>query len=261
MLTAAAVLAVLTGAQDFGAPPQDVSSVKLILDHRTVVPGQPFWAGVQVTQEDGWHSYWVNPGDSGLPTTVDWTLPPGWTVSAMRSPVPDIFQETSGTTFGYKGPAVHLFRIVPARNAKGEARLSAKVNWMVCQESCILQRGELSGKVNVGAAPELDAQGRPAVLAAVAKLPVNHRGATAVRKGDRFVLTLPAAGLPADEPRFLADTASTIDHAAKQIVVRKTSELQITIPVSAYIQKTPRVLSGVVRFGTRGYSVSAPVQG
>jgi hypothetical protein len=43
--------------------------------------------------------------------------------------------------------------------------------------------------------------------------------------------------------------------------VRKTGELQITIPVSAYIQKTPRVLSGVVRFGTRGYSVSAPVQG
>jgi thiol:disulfide interchange protein DsbD len=255
------MLVVLTGAQDFGAPPQDVSSAKLILDHRTVVPGQPFWAGVQITQEDGWHSYWVNPGDSGLPTNVDWTLPPGWTVSAMRSPVPDIFQEASGTTFGYKGPAVHLFRIVPGRNAKGEARISAKVNWMVCQESCLLQRAEVSGKVKVGDTPELDAQGRPAILAAVAKLPVPLKGATARRSGDRFVLSLPAQGLPADEPRFLADVGSTIDHGAKQSVVRKTGELQITIPVSAYIQKTPRVLSGVVRFGTRGYSVSAPVQG
>ena len=34
-----------------------------------------FYLGVQLTHKPGWHTYWINPGDSGLPTTLNWTLP------------------------------------------------------------------------------------------------------------------------------------------------------------------------------------------
>src|SRR5919112_544521 len=36
----------------------------------------------------GWHGYWLNPGDAGLPMEVEWELPPGYSVGPLRYPVP-----------------------------------------------------------------------------------------------------------------------------------------------------------------------------
>ena len=40
-----------------------------------VAPGQPLWLGLQITHQPEWHTYWKNPGDSGLPTQFEWKLP------------------------------------------------------------------------------------------------------------------------------------------------------------------------------------------
>ena len=40
-------------------------------------PGKPVWVGLQLAHQPGWHSYWKNSGDSGLPTQLQWTLPAG----------------------------------------------------------------------------------------------------------------------------------------------------------------------------------------
>ncbi|MBP6375864.1 MAG: protein-disulfide reductase, partial [Giesbergeria sp.] len=53
-----------------------------------VAPGQPLWLGLQITHQPGWHTYWKNPGDSGLPTELRWTLPAGVDVGDIAWPVP-----------------------------------------------------------------------------------------------------------------------------------------------------------------------------
>ena len=36
-----------------------------------VSAGQPLWLGLKIEHQPHWHTYWKNPGDSGLPTTLD----------------------------------------------------------------------------------------------------------------------------------------------------------------------------------------------
>ena len=42
-----------------------------------VTPGKPLWLGLKIEHKPHWHTYWKNPGDSGLPTTLDWQVPAG----------------------------------------------------------------------------------------------------------------------------------------------------------------------------------------
>ena len=50
---------------------------ELISEVSQVKPGEPFWVALRLTIRPHWHTYWKNPGDSGLPTEINWTLPAG----------------------------------------------------------------------------------------------------------------------------------------------------------------------------------------
>ncbi|HNI86392.1 MAG TPA: protein-disulfide reductase DsbD family protein, partial [Ottowia sp.] len=53
-----------------------------------VLPGQPLWLGLALEHQPHWHTYWKNPGDSGLPTTLAWTLPAGFKAGEIDWPTP-----------------------------------------------------------------------------------------------------------------------------------------------------------------------------
>ena len=53
-----------------------------------VAPGQPLWLGLSITHQPEWHTYWKNPGDSGLPTELAWTLPAGLSAGEIAWPLP-----------------------------------------------------------------------------------------------------------------------------------------------------------------------------
>ena len=50
--------------------------------------GQPVWVGLQITHAPEWHTYWKNAGDSGMPTELQWTLPPGVRAGDIAWPLP-----------------------------------------------------------------------------------------------------------------------------------------------------------------------------
>ena len=77
------LLAVVTAA---AAP---ATTVKLLLGAETAKAGDTIPAGLHLTMEPKWHTYWNNPGESGEPTTMAWTLPPGFTAGEMRWPHPE----------------------------------------------------------------------------------------------------------------------------------------------------------------------------
>jgi DsbC/DsbD-like thiol-disulfide interchange protein len=55
---------------------------ELVAEHAALAPGEN-WVGLRLRPEPGWHVYWRNPGDSGIPSRLDWQLPEG--VAAGRS--------------------------------------------------------------------------------------------------------------------------------------------------------------------------------
>ena len=64
---------------------------ELISQTTSVQPGSSIRLGVLLTQEPGWHTYWKTPGDTGLPTTIDWSLPEGWKAGSIQWPTPKLY--------------------------------------------------------------------------------------------------------------------------------------------------------------------------
>ena len=74
---AAIVLLCATIGSALAEPPDDLVKVKLLADVTSVEPGKPFTIGVNFKMSPGWHIYWINPGDSGMATQVEFSLPAG----------------------------------------------------------------------------------------------------------------------------------------------------------------------------------------
>ena len=104
-----------------------------------VVPGEPFLVGVRLKMAPGWHTYWKYPGDAGIPTDIKWQLPEGWRAGETQWPVPLKLQEPGDIQiYGYHDDVLLIQQITPAKTSgSGEAKLSAKVTWLVCEKICI----------------------------------------------------------------------------------------------------------------------------
>src|SRR5215210_5687367 len=68
---------------------QELVKAELIADTNAVVPGKPFTAGLLLRMVPGWHTYWQNSGDSGMPTRIEWQLPPGFKAGEIQWPLPE----------------------------------------------------------------------------------------------------------------------------------------------------------------------------
>ena len=120
-------------------------------------PGE-FKTGVYFKLDAGWHVYWINPGDSGLPPTVKWSLPAGITAGPLQFPTPKRLPLGPLMDFGYDNEV--LFPIAMQAKSpltpKSKLTLAAKVDWLVCREVCIPGKANLTLDITGGAKPETD---------------------------------------------------------------------------------------------------------
>ncbi len=132
---------------------------ELVAEVATVKPGEPFWVGLRQTIRPKWHTYWKNPGESGLPTEIAWKLPEGARADPIVWPAPSRFDIGGITNYGFKDESVLLVRITPPANLSGPLTLAAEANWLVCEDVCIPEEGRFelvlpSGAAATPASPE-----------------------------------------------------------------------------------------------------------
>ncbi|MFP4370174.1 MAG: protein-disulfide reductase DsbD domain-containing protein [Candidatus Kapaibacterium sp.] len=84
-----------------------------------------------------WHIYWKNPGDAGMPTTIDWTLPEGFSVMDTRYGYPIRFATEGITSFGYKDSAFVIYYIEYPQDISGSFQIKGKAKWLACKEKCL----------------------------------------------------------------------------------------------------------------------------
>ena len=116
------------------------TKVALVADVAAVPTGKEFTVGVLLTIDKGWHTYWQNAGDAGLPTKIEWTLPKGFKAGEIQWPIPRKHIETGDVlTFGYENESMLLVKITPPDDlaAGTTIRLKADVNWLECQHTCV----------------------------------------------------------------------------------------------------------------------------
>src|SRR4051812_16526667 len=158
ILLAFGVLAAGVAFADPGPVKRDHVIVELIAADKTVMPGSTVFAGLRMQHDSEWHTYWRNPGDSGLPTKLTWTLPEGVTASDIEWPAPHRIDIGELVNFGYEGEIVLPVKLEIPATAKPGAKipLAVKATWLICREECIPGEAKLEANVSVGNATEQD---------------------------------------------------------------------------------------------------------
>ncbi len=112
---------------------------RLLANADPAAPGQLLRLGVELRMEPGWHTYWQSSGDAGMPTQVEWILPPGFSAGPLDWPLPHKYEEEGGLiVYGYADETLLTSLLqVPAGLADTTLSISAEVSWLVCREVCI----------------------------------------------------------------------------------------------------------------------------
>ena len=153
-----------------------------------LVPGEPVTVALRLAMEKGWHTYWQNPGDSGLPTTLAWTLPAGLEAGPIEWPAPHALPVGPLVNYGYEGEVLHLVAAEGAAHAGRRRRRwcsPARAEWLVCKETCIPEGADLTLALPVRNAASPDPRWGAAIAAARAALPQPLAGWQVERRGPR----------------------------------------------------------------------------
>src|SRR5205809_2283584 len=133
------IFAVLPQGQSQTYEGKQLVKAELLGDTNAVVPGKTFTVGLLLRMAPGWHTYWKFSGDAGLPTEWKSKLPPGWKIGGTQWPLRLRSIEPGDIeTYGYESEVLLMQEITPPQKLDNSpVRLSADVNWLVCEKICI----------------------------------------------------------------------------------------------------------------------------
>ena len=234
-------------------PRQNAIQPELVLESRAV-PGGEAELAILMHTKPGWHGYWVNPGDAGLPMSVEWELPPGWSVGELRYPVPSRLLVAGIVNYVYEKDYAVLTRLRVPAGQTGSLPIRAKMRWLACTDKvCVPEQGEVALNVPTGGMATAD--GRFNEWRRALPRPLAGQGKFAIR-GDRIELAVP---LPAEVaigvPYFFPREDGPIDYAAPQSFRRKGDQL---IAELKRRRGEPGQMSGVLALGDgRGLEIHA----
>ncbi|HEU4704764.1 MAG TPA: protein-disulfide reductase DsbD domain-containing protein [Sphingomicrobium sp.] len=114
-------------------------------------PGGEVELAIHMRTRPGWHGYWRNPGDAGLPMEVDWTLPPGFAVGPPRYPVPTRLTIAGLMNYVYERDYAVLVRLKVPPRARGTVPIRADARWLACTDKvCVPESGSFALTLPVG---------------------------------------------------------------------------------------------------------------
>lgn len=132
------------------APETEQPTVAVHLGQPAVVPGAGFTLRVELRVPPGWHTYWENPGETGLAPALAWRLPEGVRFERLLFPVPRRFVDEGIVSLGYEGVVCLLAEFqADAALPAGSVDLGVDIDWMVCKEMCLPVRSSSMVQANV----------------------------------------------------------------------------------------------------------------
>jgi thiol:disulfide interchange protein DsbD len=132
-------------------------SAKLYSNKSEIAAGDEIILAVEFKIKNNWHIYWENPGDAGMATTLEFSLPDGFEAGKVLYPYPDKFKTEGLTSYGYKNKTVLLTKIKVPNNLKVNSnyKINVKALWLECKDICI--PGETDLELTLKATPKAKA--------------------------------------------------------------------------------------------------------
>jgi len=242
----------LSGMAQFGQSSQ--VEIELISETTTLQPGQTHWLAVHMNIGSGWHTYWRNPGDTGLETSIKWLLPDGLTAGEMRWPVPEVIAEPPLYTFGYHGSVYFLIPLSVAQDYHGPAlvNIKAEVDWLECKEVCLpgSQVTELQRTISAQPA-QTDPQWQETFAAARSLLPLEESEWQITTRYEADRLQIEA--LPPDwftgeltKIQFFPYQSMLVKYAGEQTLSRSGRGYLLSLALEAGRPETPSRIQGIL---------------
>ncbi len=178
-------------------------------------PGGEVELAIQMIPTPGWHGYWQNPGDAGLPMDVTWQLPKGFSAGPLRYPVPTRLTVADLMNYVYERDYAVLVRLKVPADAQGLIPIRAEAHWLACTDKiCVPEQGELSLDLPVGTGTpqraqfDLWRQALPQPLASAGHFAVS---------GDTLRVAIPLpASVELGKPYLFPLTDGPVDYDAPQ---------------------------------------------
>ncbi len=171
---------ILLVGQLCAAPVRDkFVEAELITEHEAIVPGQRFDVGLRFKIDPTWHTYWINPGEAGTPTSIEWVLPDGFEAGPLQFPSPSLFMGFGMVGFGYEQEVTHLVSIKAPENLSPgqEVVLKGKVKWLGCDpHQCVPGKADLTLDLKVGGEEGAETGDAAAIQAARLEIPKSPEG-------------------------------------------------------------------------------------
>lgn len=228
---------------------------ELISEFRTFQPGEPFWVGLRLVLEEGWHVNWINPGDAGLAPKITWELPEGFIAGKIEWPSPIRIPVSPFMLYGYEDEVLLPVQITPPQRMKaGEVTLTAHADWVVCNEACIPGEATLS-LVLEATEDELV----PSVLWAD-KFESNRKKLPAANEDwyfnadiSPYRLYINLSPLTGNGPEyqkmiFFPEDQGVINNSTEQVLKKKGNGYQLEIERDRMSTSIPQTLKGVLIF-------------
>ena len=238
-----------------GAPaPVSTNRLTLGASVRTIQPGKPFQVGFRLTPGRGWHTYWMNCGDTGAPTDVVWNLPKGWKAGTIVYPVPEKITIAGLVNFGYEKPTLLVQTVTPPAGLKpGPVQLKGKVRWLTCTpQTCVPAKGDFNLTLQASdSAPERNLTWAPQIAEAVSNTPPPLKGFSASASLSHGVIDFRITGAGQlltgkGEPYLFPFDDGVVNYSKPQTYRFTATGLVAELPVSEYANHPPTHLRGVL---------------
>ena len=212
--------------------------------------GKPLWVGLQIQHQPGWHTYWKNPGDSGLPTQLNWTLPVGSKAGETQWPTPQKIAVAQLANYGYEGIVMLAAPVTVGEGFQspgGEFVINLKAQWLVCKTECIPEEGEFTLKIPVRGSAALK---RGIFMDAQTREPKAHTGTATFVPAEKS-LKLLALGLPTNwqgkQLEAFPEDGEIIETAAKLEQTWAGGQWSAVIPLNVQRTNSPAAMAWVIK--------------
>jgi thiol:disulfide interchange protein DsbD len=234
--------------------PSPHSEALLIPEVYSVLPGQAFAVGLKISLDPGWHSYWLNPGDAGQPTRIQWDIPAGYRAGELQWPFPQIVEESTVVSYGYNDELMLLTEITPPKflSIGQTVRFAAVAHWLVCNNICLPATADLDFEIQISdQAASPTPRWREAFEKTRRNLPIvaDSWRMSVSRSDGGFVLHIfPERGILTafDRSFFFVSERGVLAHGAPQDVSYADGGVRISLVRSPYAREEPERLSGVL---------------
>jgi thiol:disulfide interchange protein DsbD len=267
----------LSSAWAQGVPTAVVSTPQLraeLVAHapQGVQAGQHVWVGLLLTHQPEWHTYWRNPGDSGLPTQIELNLPAGITAGEVQWPLPHKLKAGNLTNYGFEKTVLLAVPLTVTQafkpNASQTLDLQMHANWLVCRLECIPQEGDFALRIPVNSSFAPQAAAFDALLAQQPQSLPNTKVTTSF-EAQRLVLQV--SGLPAslngqmlsvfpNTPELVESATEQHPHASQSW---QDDVWTVQLPLSNLRLNDPKQVGFLLTAGMgaarQGFEISAPV--